>query len=89
MMRIAIGFKYVEPAVERDFLATLPERTKEVVLIGNGDRCHLDRLVVRAPEEHRAALQEFFAPLLEGKMPATHGSYHPIIMWWKRVEVLP
>jgi len=88
MMHIAIGFKYVEPAQDRDFLSSLPERTKEVVLIGNGDRYHLDRLVVRAPEEHRAALKEFFAPLLEGKRPA-HGTYHPFVMWWKLVEVLP
>jgi hypothetical protein len=29
MMHIAIGFKYVEPAQDRDFLSSLPERTKE------------------------------------------------------------
>lgn len=83
MIRVAIGFKYTE-----EWDSGQRWRSKEVVLVGDGDRRHTDRVLARCPERHRAALAAYLAPLLEGDEPPDGKYTNEFIMWWKRVEVL-
>ena len=94
MIRIAIGIKYFDlPSADLDSheesLAEARKRMREVVLIGNGDRHHLDQLIARTPEVHREVVTAYLAPLLEGQEPEPGIYRYEFIAWWKRVEVLP
>ena len=94
MMRIAIGIKYFDPPSadsdpHEESLAAARKRMREVVLVGNGDRYHLDQLIALTPEVHREAVTAYAAPLLEGKEPEPGIYRYEFIAWWKRVEVLP
>jgi hypothetical protein len=80
-----------------------PYKQKDVVVVGRGDRAHLDELVRLAPNETaRQQIIEFFRPLAEGR-PEWTGCYvygrmdRPDVpppklthLWWKPVDkVLP
>lgn len=90
---IAAGYSYLGPKDRVD-----------VVVVGRGDRKHVDELVRLAPELHRTDVIEYFKPMVEGGYPAKKGVYldrqapakmerpagQPLILWWKRADkVLP
>ncbi len=87
-MCIALGFKYYPPLGPRD--AHQDERILEVVLIGDGHFAHVNAIICRCPESHRTRLATYLSPFLVGKFPEKSGDYtNELIMWWKKVEVMP
>lgn len=85
---IAAGFSFIVAGSRHD-----------VVVVGRGDRTHVDELVRRAPADVRSVVLDYFKPMVEGGYPARAGAYvgHPgraskwadaVILWYKHCHAV-
>lgn len=68
------------------------------MIVGRGDRAHVDALVKAALPEHRAEVIGYFKPFAEDRRPANSGRYvadknlHATrcltVLWWKPVATV-
>ena len=77
MNAVVIGVSWYESEVRR-----------EVVVVGDARRTHLDHVLARVPERLRPEIAHYLAPLLEGREPIPGIYRDNLIAWWKRAEVM-